>query len=248
MKKIVASILVRNGLVVNSTNFSVYRPIGSVDQIVSRLQEWEVDEIVVLNLTHSENPLCDFFQLFSETLLGTIHTPIAYGGGITNALAAESVIAAGCERIVLSASRWTPENSREISVNLGDQSVLIHVPFVLDGSEVSVHKPGISIGDYLKSTPDNWGGELFLKDRNRDGATSRVDVFKKISVLARGINTPILAGGGVSSLREVEELMEIDCLKGIVIGNWFNRDELIIPKIKDRCKSSMNFRGLVRYR
>ena len=67
MRKIVASVLVRNQMVVNSTLFTHYKPIGSIEQIILRLQELEIDEITVLNLTHSENPLQDFGRSFPMT-------------------------------------------------------------------------------------------------------------------------------------------------------------------------------------
>jgi imidazole glycerol phosphate synthase subunit HisF len=221
MKKIVASVLVKNQIVVNSTNFNVYRPIGSLDQIITRLQEWEVDEIAVLNLTHSGNPLEDFHSLFPSDLLNRVNTPLAYGGGITTRNYAESVIAAGCERVILSGTRWTPEESRSISYNLGDQAVLIHLPLFQNGSEISLQN--------LK-TPAQ---EFFA------------DIPEEISIMSRGVRAPILIGGGVSTFRELEVLLEMPDFKGVVVGNWFNRKELVIPIVKSRLSQSGNLRSLV---
>ena len=247
VKKLGASVLVKDKIVVNSTNFHTYRPIGSIDQIVARLQEWEVDEITVLNLSHSNNPLQDFDQLFSESLLSKINTPIAYGGGITTKSAAESIISAGCERVVLSGCNWTAEKSREISVNLGDQAVLIHVPLVQKGSEFSVHKTGTSFQEFLDFTPEDWGGELFIKDRDMDGATSRIEFFRSVSFFTQKLKSPILAGGGISSVVETKELLELPFLAGVMIGNWLNRDELIIPRIKQGIGRSVDLRNLLGY-
>ena len=247
MKKIGASILVKDKIVVNSTNFLAYRPIGSIDQIVMRLQEWEVDEITVLNLSHSGNPLQDFNQLFSESLLSQVNTPIAYGGGITSRLAAEAIISAGCERVVLSGCHWTAEKSREVSINLGDQAVLIHVPLFQNGTEFSVHRSGTSFQEFLDFTPEDWGGELLLKDRDMDGATSRVEFFKSATVFTQKLKVPILAGGGISSVEESKELLELPFLTGVMIGNWLNRDELIIPRIKQELGRSVDLRKLSGY-
>ena len=247
MKKLGASVLVKDGIVVSSTNFRNYRPIGSIDQIITRLQEWEVDEITVLNLSHSENPLQDFNQLFSESLLGEINTPISYGGGITSKSAAETIISAGCERVVLSACRWTAEKSREISVNLGDQAVLIHVPLVRQGTEFLVHKTRTSFQEFLDYIPEGWGGELFIKDRDMDGNTSRLEFFKIVSSMTQNLKSPILAGGGISSVKEVKDLLQLPFLKGVVIGSWLYRDELIVPRIKLEIGRSVNLRNLMGY-
>ncbi len=245
MKKLAATVLVKDGIVVNSLSFRNYRPIGSVDQIITRLQEWEVDEITVLNLSHSSNPLRDFNQTFSESLLSGINTPIAYGGGITSKSDAESIIAAGSERVVLSAFHWTAEKSREISVNLGDQAVLIHVPLVQRGGVFLVGNTPSTFQDFLAHIPGDWGGELFIKDQNMDGNTSRVEFFKRVSTFTNNLTSPILAGGGISSLKEVEALLQLPFIKGVAIGNWLNREELIIPRIKHGIGTSIRLRDLM---
>lgn len=247
MRKIVASVLVKDKIVVNSSNFIHYKPIGSIEQVISRLQELEVDEIAVLNLTHSENPLEDFRTLFTDEILATINTPLAYGGGIISQKSAESVIAAGCERIVLSGNRWTPRKSRQISINLGDQAVLIHLPLVQQKSEIGLSDKLTTAKDYFEDIPLDWGGELYLKDRDADGSVSRIEFFNDISSLVNDLRTPIIVGGGVSSLKNVADLLELNYVKGVVIGNWLNRDELIIPRIKCKLSRLENLRRLVRF-
>ena len=248
MKKIVGSVLVRNQIVVNSTNFCCYKPIGSLEQIVLRLQEQEVDEIAVLNLTHSENPLKDFRQLFSDNLLSNINTPLAYGGGIDTRACAEAVISAGCERIILSGGDWTPAKSREISINLGDQSVLIHLPIVRSQLGIMLLENKSSLGQYFKSTPNDWGGELYLKNRDLDGRVgANIDFFREISLLSRDFSTPLLAGGGISYSSEVENLLGLPSIRGVVLGSWLNREELVIPKLKSLLSQSTGLRSLVGY-
>ncbi len=247
MKKIVASVLVRNQIVVNSTNFNSYKPIGSLSQILSRLQEWEVDEISVLNLSHSENPVNDFRNLFSDDLLSTINTPLAYGGGISCRVCAESIVASGCERVILSGIGWTPERSREISINLGDQAVLIHLPLIKSELGISLAENGVSVQEYFENIPKDWGGELYLKNREMDGIISQPEFFKEINLLAKNLSTPILLGGGLSCYEDVKELFELPYINGIVIGSWLNREELVIPRIKKLLGQSSDLRRLVRY-
>ena len=247
MRKLVASVLVRNKIVVNSTNFTHYRPIGSIEKVISRLQELEIDEISVLNLTHSENPTKDFQTLFSTDFLASINTPLAYGGGINSQETAESIIAAGCERIVLSGNKWTPRESRRISINLGDQAVLIHLPLAKCESGIGLNNKLTTAQDYFEDIPSDWGGELYIKDRDADGTTFRFEFFNEISPMANDHRTSIIIGGGVSSLMNVEELFKLKYVKGVVIGNWLNREELIVPRIKSELAQSLNLRNLVRF-
>lgn len=232
MKKIVASVLVKDGIVVNSIGFMEYRPVSSLGQTLLRLQEWEVDEITVLNLSHTSEPVNDFRLMFSEELLSEIRTPLSYGGGIISAEQAESIISAGCERVVLSSRNWTPQSSQDISINVGNQAVLIHLPLSQDMS-VLTKDLSLSLRQYINSLPAQWGGEIYIKDRDRDGRSLKLDFFKAVESEIGGLNTPIIVGGGISTASQVESLLGLAFVKGIVIGNWLNRHELVVPSLKN---------------
>jgi cyclase len=243
MKKVVASVLVKNDIVVNSVGFSEYRPVSTLDHTLMRLQEWEVDEITVLNLSHTLNPVTDFRRLFPQELLFRIRTPLAYGGGIISAEQAESVISEGCERIVLSSRYWTPQTSRDISINIGDQAILMHLP-LSDDMRVSTSESNLNLRQYLKMIPTQWGGEIYIKDQVMDGRSLRLDFFETLESEVGNLKTPIIVGGGISTIGQVESLLGLTYVKGVVVGNWLNRHELVIPRLKNSPALGRHLRDL----
>ena len=247
MKKIVGSVLVKDSMVVNSIGFSAYRAVSSLEHALIRLQEWEVDEISVLNLSHTSKPVTDFKELFSEELLSRIRTPLSYGGGIDSAQKAESVIAAGCERVVLSGRKWSAQTSKEISVNIGDQAVLIHL-LVNTDMTARVENSSVDLMAYLSSIPDSWGGEIYLKVWEADGCSTRFEFFQALNISDSDLRTPIIVGGGISTNRDAQFLLDLPWVKGLVIGNWLNRDELIVPRLKQSPAGVRYLRGLVGFR
>ena len=51
--KLSAVLLVQNQILLNKYNYNLYRPIGTITETIDRLQELQVDEIVILNKGHS---------------------------------------------------------------------------------------------------------------------------------------------------------------------------------------------------
>ncbi len=246
MKKIVASVLVKDSIVVNSVGFSTYRPVSKLAHTLIRLQEWEIDEISVLNLSHSAKPIEDFNNLFSQELLSVIRTPLSYGGGIDSALKAESIIAAGCERVVLSGRACFPETYKDISANIGDQAILIHLLAKSDMT-TQIGNRTINLFEYLSSIPNDWGGEIYLKHWEMDGGSAKIEFFQNLKIDFRHLKTPIIIGGGICTVEQAQYLMELPWVKGLVIGNWLNRHELILPKLKNSPVGVKYLRQLVEY-
>lgn len=230
MKRIVASIVIKNNYVVNSYGFRKHLPVGKIENIIERLQEWEVDEISILNISHSNYPERDFENLFNPYLLSKIDTPISYGGGIVSRDSAEQIIRSGCERVILSAANLSNRLLEDLSKSVGEQALLVHFPvnslnLDLDSSE----KKNI---EFLKLLHEGWGGELFFKFKTADGSLAEsknlIDFINSVPS-----NFPnFLFGGGISSVLQVRSILEMERVSGVVIGNWFNRDEVVVPKIK----------------
>jgi phosphoribosylformimino-5-aminoimidazole carboxamide ribonucleotide (ProFAR) isomerase len=96
----------------------------------------------------------------------------------------------------------------------------------------------------LENIPSGWGGEVYIKDYDMDGRTFRAGFFQGLVGIVNETNFPILLGGGVRNLNDVQQLMDLDFSKGVMIGNWLNSQELLIPRIKSDPLLSANLRKL----
>lgn len=230
MKRILASIVVKDNRVVNSYGFAKHLPVGNIQYTIERLQEWEVDEIAILNISHTNKPEEDFTSLFDSSLLSKINTPISFGGGITSRESAERIIGAGCERIILSANKLNRNLLEELSSVLGEQALLIHCPF--DNYMLEKANPERNEFVILESLSDGWGGELYFKFKAADGLSFESEKLIDFVTSIPEIFRHFIVGGGISEISQVKKILEIDRVAGVAIGNWLNRDELIIPKIK----------------
>ena len=80
-KRVIAIVIVKNNIVVQSFNFSNYLPIGSPEITLEYLNNWGIDEIIYLDIDATKLKLePDYLKIKDSTQ--KCYVPITYGGGI----------------------------------------------------------------------------------------------------------------------------------------------------------------------
>ena len=95
-KRIIATIVVKNSIAVQSFAYAKWLPLGKPQCLAENFDRWGADEIVLLSIDRKdEGPDLELIKSISE--LG-LTTPFIYGGGIRNSKDAIEVINSGAER------------------------------------------------------------------------------------------------------------------------------------------------------
>ena len=237
--KLTAALLVRDGHLVNKYRFEKYLPIGRLDHTLSRLDEWQIDEITILNPTHTSS----IKQDLSNLLLNMRHvlnttTPAAYGGGIGTKEDVDAVFSFGFERVVLSASSII-KNTRLLDYlrqKWGEQSAILHIPFFIENETIMVRVENnrtVNIEDVLDVLPNNFGGELLVTSTRYEGSREiDKDGVQKLRNRFHG-DLSLVYGGGVSTSHHVRYLHDRD-FNGVALGNILNTKELVVPPMKSQ--------------
>ena len=235
IKRIGAVVLLDSGLVVNAYRFSKHLPIGHLRFTVERLQELRVDEIIILNSSHSNHPEMDFEKLSSDFDSWHISTPIAYGGGIMTNAQAKNIIKKGADRIVVSAKvLCNGEELARIGEVLGEQAIILHLPIAMHTSGLKVRdfedSPLVSIIDMI---PLNWGGEVLLSVVENDGAKlPDWEVLRHLLQLLSDSRRVILSSG-FSLSEDILAGLKLSQVQAVAIGNYLHRTELSVMLIKE---------------
>jgi cyclase len=234
IKRLSANLVVDSGVIVNSYSFDTHLPVGNLNHTLHRLQALEVDDVVILNTTHSENPGADFRELLSSLNSWHISTPLSYGGGINNVVQAKEIVNSGAERVVITSKLLrNTQHFSEICAFLGDQAVVLHLPLSFESNTVSLHgNSTLTLDSILNSLPKNWGGEILLTFVANDG--SKVPDWKNIDTALgyfREIQGLILAGGFTSAL-DVSRALKLDQISAVAVGNFLHRKELSVRSLK----------------
>ena len=106
IKRIAATLILDSNQIINAYNFEVHLPVGKLKYTLERLQEFEVDEINILNTSHSNSVINDLDKLLEDINNWHVSTPLAYGGGISTLADAVYVIKSGVERVIISANTF----------------------------------------------------------------------------------------------------------------------------------------------
>jgi imidazole glycerol phosphate synthase subunit HisF len=244
IKRLSAGLIIDSGLIVNSYGFKTHLPVGNLNHTLYRLQAFEVDDVVILNTTHSKNPADDFRELLSDLNTWHVSTPLSYGGGINNVDDAAEIVKAGSERVVISAEvLGNRPIFTEICAYLGDQAVVLHLPLVFESNRLCVKGNSfLTLDSILKSLPENWGGEILLTFVANDGG--KVPDWKGIEVALdsfRDVRGLILAGGFASAV-DIGRGLKLDQVSAIVVGNFLHRRELSIKNLKKEIDSEIQIR------
>ena len=115
MKRIIPVVLISNGRVVLSRNFSRHSVQGNPKQILDRLLAWDSDEVILLDISRnndlhsfrSEINYCEDFNAKSDLLSLTsmssklTMTPLSVGGKVTNLTQIEKLLSSGADKVVI---------------------------------------------------------------------------------------------------------------------------------------------------
>jgi imidazole glycerol-phosphate synthase subunit HisF len=232
-KRIIPVVIIRNGLVVQSYNFSRYLPIGRPKFIVEYLSSWDCDEILVVDIDASREKRHVNTALITE-LSGHVSVPLTIGGGITGLRVAELYFKNGADKVSINSlfTEGKYDDINAISEEYGSQSTLLSLDFVEDPElqySLYDHKKRLNlkkpIADVITEIRNNVEvGEILVNSVNRDGSKLGYDRSLMKSV-ADSINKPILALGGVDTTDHFLSLFDVNNITGLCAANVFLHSE-----------------------
>lgn len=241
-KRIIATIVVKKGIAVQSFSYRKWLPLGRPELFAENYDRWGADEIVLLSTDRGrKGPDFDLIKAISEIGL---NTPFTYGGGIRNRKDAIEVVNSGAERIVLDTLIF--ENISEIiciAESLGIQAILASIPLILKRKGQLFHynhvnKNAERIGSNLKEIFDkNLISEIILIDKDNEGSFNGFNE-NIINEIMNHTKLPLLVFGGIVSEKQIIKLLSQTQISGILIGNSLNYKENSIKKIKSSLESS----------
>lgn len=188
--------------------------VGDPINAVKIFSERGADEIVLLDINatrEGRGPDLPLLQSIAEQSF----VPMGYGGGVTSAREAESLIGIGFEKVVInSALHANPGLLREVSSVLGRQAVVAAIDVNRDLlGRLRLYSHGdrrflpVSVPDFVRQAGiEEYAGELLVNAVHRDGMMSGYD--EEVTALAASlVSLPILVCGGAGKLDDVAALV-----------------------------------------
>ena len=154
-----------------------------------------------------------------KDILATVSIPCQLGGGIRDMATIEAWISRGLSRIILgTVAVENPTLVREAALAFPGK-----IAVGLDAREgrVATHgwasETNIMVTDLAQQFEDDGITAIIYTDINRDGAMGGPNVAAT-EALARAVNIPVIASGGVSSMQDLHDLKATGVISGAISG------------------------------
>ncbi|GBF06852.1 phosphoribosylformimino-5-aminoimidazole carboxamide ribotide isomerase [Deinococcus aerius] len=159
-----------------------------------------------------------------------LEVPVEVGGGIRDRAAAEELLRAGVERVVIgTAAVKSPELVRELIAAHGPERVIVSLD--ARGLEVATHGwaegSGVSVAELTPTLAGAGLETLIFTDVTRDGTLRGLNRELMRQVRQLWTNT-LIVGGGVANLDDVRLLAE-EGIHGAIVGRAIYEGTLPYP-------------------
>ncbi len=251
--RLIPCLLLKNGLIVRSHAFTTHQVIGNPMATVRRLSNWNVDELVLLDISEDnfhDLRRDDFPVSYRGTgLLDVLHEvakvcfmPLSIGGRIRTLDDISLRLAHGADKCIINSEAVrNPGFIREAAERFGSQCVVASIDAKrhADGSlEVFTGDGKIGTGmkpaDWAREVTALGAGEIFLNSIDRDGAANGydIDLIRDVSSV---VKIPVVACGGVGSYADFAPGVLEGGAGAVAAANIFHFFEISYPLAKQTC-------------
>jgi cyclase len=230
-KRVIAVLLVKQGVVVQSLGFRRWLPVGRPEIAVEFLNQWGIDEIVLLDIDATRER-----RLFSVELVRSVarygFVPLTVGGGIRSVDDMKRLIQSGADKIAINAAALTtPELITQGAEMFGRQCVVISIDAARqrDGSYQAFTNSGrtpsgLGPAELARRSVERGAGEILVNSIDRDGARTGYDL-ELARLVASGLSVPVILCGGAGHPAHLAEGLAIENVSAVAAANFFHYTE-----------------------
>ncbi len=237
--RVIPCLDVTNGRVVTGVTFVGLRDAGDPVELAARYDAEGADELVFLDITASSDNRRTTIDMV-ERVANEVFIPFTVGGGIRTLEDARSMLRAGADKVSVNTSAvQRPELISEIAAEFGVQCCVCAVDAKrrVDGRgwEVFLHggrtPTGIDAIEWVADAVRRGAGEILLTSMDRDGTREGFDIALTRAV-CDAVNVPVIASGGVGTLRHLVEGVTLGGASGVLAASIFHFGEHTVAEAK----------------
>ncbi|MBI3855477.1 MAG: imidazole glycerol phosphate synthase subunit HisF [Planctomycetes bacterium] len=220
--RLIPVLLLQNGLLVRSEKFSVHQIIGNPIHEVRRFNEWNVDELVYLDISREGEydlrredqkvrGLDDPLRIIEE-VSKTCFMPLTWGGRIRSVEDMRERFRRGADKISInSAAVRTPDLVTQGAKMFGSQAIVVSMDVRRheDGrrevfTEGGRRASGLEPAAWAREAQRLGAGEILVQSIDRDGVGTGYDL-DLICAVSGACTIPVIACSGVGTFEQYAE-------------------------------------------
>lgn len=234
-KRIIPCLLLKDGLLVKTIQFKNPRHIGEPIYAIKIFNDYEVDELMIVDIMASRLdpfgapglksgiPLSLISKISDESCM-----PITFGGGVRSIEDMRQLFTAGVEKICINTQGIRdPTFIHDAASKFGSQSIVasIDVKQTPNGSyEVYTNggkmPTGIEVRDCALQMEEAGAGEILLNSIDRDGTMLGYDLHL-IKLVSSAMHVPVIALGGAGTMNDFSSALHEGAASAAAAGSMF---------------------------
>lgn len=227
LPRIIPCLLMDRQRLVKTVRFRNPVYVGDPINTVRILNEKEVDEVVILDVSATAEGRKPTFA-YIEEIASECFMPLAYGGGVSCLDDIRVLFSIGIEKVCMNTHALTnPRLVQQAAENFGSQSIIVSVDVrrsfwgqrrvcAKRGRKVTGLDPVAYCGDAVR----HGAGEILLTDIDREGTLRGYDL-EFMRTVADAVSVPIIACGGASSLDDMVKVVREGGASAAAAGSLF---------------------------
>ena len=257
-KRLIPILFLKDGYFIRSQNFKIHRPIGDTILHVKRLVDWNIDELIILDIdtkntsfTHNrqdyKNKPVYNLKEFINLIALECNIPLNYGGKIRTLKDVEKRITYGADKVTINKLAFENKNFiTKCAKIFGSQSIVVSIDYKIIKGEPTIYinhgsKPSNeNIFDFIKTMEDVGAGEILLNSIDKDGSANGYDI-DFIKLVNSKINIPLIACGGAGNNIDILECFKKTKIDAVAAGNIFHFRENSYVEIKEFLRKKLNY-------
>ncbi len=245
-RRLIASLLVYNGNVVQTRRFKRTNMVGSAFTAVDFFNAWAVDEIMVLEISYSDAFMERFVDIV-HNLSRRCFVPLTVGGKIRDLEMVNRYTRAGADKVILNTGAVRmPSLVTRIAENYGTQCVLVSIdggpnPEMPSGYEVHIDNgrepAGKDVLEWAEECVELGAGEIMINSLAHDGNKQGYDL-ELTRMVSDAVGVPVIAFGGAGRWEDFVAGIEQGHADAVAAGNIFHYTEHSTKKAKEFMEKS----------
>lgn len=225
--RIIPCLLLQHNGLVKGKQFADHRYIGDPINAVQILSTMEVDELLFLDITATDEhrlPPQKLIQKIADQCL----MPFGIGGGIKSVTDAKTLLQSGAEKVCLNTAAFeNPDLVTQIASTFGRQSLIVSIDYRTPSPgnyHVYTHhgsqRSRLSLYESIALMENAGAGEIMLNSIDRDGMMIGLDLDTATRV-SQTSHVPIIVSGGAGSYQDLAKVLDIPNINAVAAGSLF---------------------------
>lgn len=241
--RLIPCLLLQNGRLVRSERFETHQVIGYPMEEVRRFNEWNVDELIYLDITsdgaydigrddHRSHNIASPLDVLDAIAEGCF-VPLTFGGGVRTIEDMAERFRRGADKVAINtAAVDTPDLISSATDRFGSQAVVVSIDAGLadtvSGYEVVAggrRRTGLDVVEFALRVERLGAGEILLNSVERDGTGEGYDL-RLLRLVCDAVSIPVVAIGGVGNYGDFAEGVTEGGASAVAAANIFHFKEL----------------------